>query len=161
MSDPRNKHEKCGVKDCDKPVRQQGLCGMHAQRLWRTGRLDKAKGKYVEINQHKDTRKGQRGYLEANTIDEIRHHARKRGKKWALTPLEAFTLITSPCVYCGFTPEWPKNRVGIDRVFNDDHYHKDNCVPCCFTCNSAKKEMSLEEFKAWVGRIYEYFYKAG
>lgn len=130
---------------------------MHAQRLWRTGRLDKKKGKYTEINQTKDPRPGYRGYLEANTIDDIKQKAKQRKKTWTLSPLEAFTLITSVCHYCGFTPKWPESRVGIDRVNNDIGYEPSNCVSCCFTCNSAKKEKTVDEFKEWIKTVYEKF----
>ncbi len=146
--------KKCSVGGCDSLQKQQGLCGKHAQRLWRTGRLDKKKGKYDTINQHKDTAKGRRGYLEANTLDQIRSKVKQRGLKWALTPEQAFKLITSACVYCGFTPQWPKNRVGIDRVDNTAAYTVDNTVSCCFTCNSAKNDMSLEEFIEWVKKVH-------
>lgn len=149
---------KCNAEGCNKEIKQQGLCGMHAQRLWRTGRLDKKKGKYAEINKHKDTRPGYRGYLEANTLDDIKQKARQRGKVWALTPLEAFTLIISSCYYCGFTPKWPENRVGIDRVDNSKGYEIDNCVSCCITCNSAKNDLSETEFKEWVKKIYNHLF---
>lgn len=145
---------KCSVGGCNNEHKQQGLCGMHAQRLWRTGRLDKVKGKYHEINQHKDTRKGYRGYLEANTIDDIRTKAKQRGKTWTLTPIEAFTLITSNCTYCGFSPSWPATRVGIDRVDNSIGYTADNCVSCCSTCNSAKGEKTVDAFTAWIKMVY-------
>jgi hypothetical protein len=144
----------CYAKDCDRAVKQQGLCAMHAQRLWRTGRLDKVKGKYHSINQTKDPRPGCRGYLEANTIDDIRYKAKQRGKTWNLSPEVAFKLITSECLYCGYVPSWPTSRVGIDRVDNSIGYTEDNCVSCCFTCNSAKGEKSVEEFIAWIKLIH-------
>lgn len=150
---------KCLVDGCIRTVKQQGLCSMHAQRLWRTGRLDKLKGKYYSINKTKDTRPGHRGYLEANTIDDIKQKAKQRRKSWTLSVEEAFKLITSTCFYCGFLPTWPETRVGIDRIVNEDGYHIDNCVSCCFTCNSAKGELSLEEFKKWIKKTYEWLLK--
>ncbi len=145
---------KCSVEGCDRPHKQQGLCAMHAQRLWRTGRVDKKKGKYHTINKTKDTRPGHRGYLEANMIDDIRTKAKKRGKSWTLTVEQAFSLITNKCNYCGFIPKWPESRVGIDRVDNNIGYEHDNCVSCCFACNSAKGEKSLEEFVSWIKAVY-------
>lgn len=127
---------------------------MHAQRLWRTGRLNKKCGKYHNINKHKDTRPGRRGYLEANMIDDIRSKAKQRGRKWTLTAEQAFKLITSDCLYCGFTPIWPESRVGIDRVDNVSDYSAENCVSCCKYCNSAKQERSLEEFIKWIEQAY-------
>lgn len=148
-------NNKCSVEGCTKPLRQQGLCGMHAQRLWRTGRLDKKKGKYDSINMHKDTRPGYRGYLEANTIDDIRSKAKQRGKKWTLTPEQAFKLITSECLYCGFKPNWPASRVGVDRVDNSIGYEESNCVSCCKYCNSAKQERTLDEFIIWIRTLHD------
>lgn len=144
----------CSVKECLKPVKQQGLCGMHAQRLHRTGRVDKVKGKYHEINMTKDTRPGHRGYLEANTIDDIRTKAKQRKKEWTLTNIEAFKLITNECTYCGHAPKWPESRVGIDRVDNSIGYTIENCVSCCFTCNSAKGSKTAEEFINWIKAVY-------
>lgn len=146
--------DKCKVEGCLRPHKQQGLCAMHAQRLWRTGRLDKKKGKYDTINRTKDTRKGYRGYLEANMIDDIRQKAKQRGKVWTLTAEEAFKLITSECNYCGYTPNWPVSRVGIDRVDNTTGYIIENCVSCCEHCNSAKKSRTLEEFIEWIKAIH-------
>lgn len=34
---------------------------------------------------------------------------------------------------------------------------KDNVVPCCKTCNYAKREMSGEEFRNWIGRVFFHF----
>jgi hypothetical protein len=43
---------------------------------------------------------------------------------------------------------------GIDRVDNFKGYEIDNCVPCCYICNYAKRDMSKDQFLAWVKRIY-------
>ena len=33
--------EECKAPDCSRPVRTAGLCGMHYQRMWAHGTLDK------------------------------------------------------------------------------------------------------------------------
>ena len=43
---------------------------------------------------------------------------------------------------------------GIDRVDNARGYEKDNVVPCCETCNTAKRTMSVDELLEWVTRVY-------
>lgn len=96
------------------------------------------------------------GYLASNIVNYIKQKAVDRNKKWTLSAVEAYHLITGTCKYCGFKPDWPNNRVGIDRVNNDLGYVSGNCVPCCFTCNSAKGEKTLKEFKNWIGRVYTY-----
>lgn len=90
-----------------------------------------------------------------------------RGIAWALT-LEQFLAITgAPCHYCGvlFSKNFP-NRAdkgktngnyrcnGIDRLNCKVGYISTNCVPCCKFCNVAKAEMTVEEFKSWIVRVY-------
>lgn len=145
---------KCAVEGCIKAVKQQSLCSMHSQRLWRTGRLDKKRGKYDSINKTPDTGRGRRGFLEANTIHDIKQKAKQRGKTWTLSIEEAFKLIISKCNYCNFNPVWPTSRVGIDRVDNSIGYTPDNCISCCFTCNSAKGDKTLDEFILWIKEVH-------
>lgn len=145
----------CEVKDCEKPVRQNNMCGMHEQRLRRYGTTDFVGNRNHPMNKTRETKPGRRGYLETNTVDDIKGKAKKRGKEWTLEREEAFKLIISDCHYCGFKPEWPTTRVGIDRVDNAIGYITSNCVPCCFTCNSAKGVMMHDEFMAWIKRVYE------
>lgn len=45
---------------------------------------------------------------------------------------------------------------GIDRVDNSKGYTSDNCVPCCWACNNAKKNNSSSEFLAWVDGVYTF-----
>lgn len=75
-------------------------------------------------------------------------------------------LIFKNCFYCG---EPPKNKVfstnrknfievnGIDRIDNDKDYSKENIVTCCKICNYAKRDMTLEDFKQWVTKVYKNF----
>lgn len=41
---------------------------------------------------------------------------------------------------------------GIDRVDSSKGYPLDNCVTCCYICNRAKSDMSIEEWIKYVGR---------
>lgn len=45
-------------------------------------------------------------------------------------------LVLKPCYYCKSLKENEVN--GIDRVDNSNGYTKENCVPCCSTCNRMK-----------------------
>jgi len=58
-------------------------------------------------------------------------------------------LLKQDCAYCG-APAKPLN--GIDRINNALGYVDGNVTTACRTCNLAKREMTLEEFRAWVGR---------
>ncbi len=52
------------------------------------------------------------------------------------------------CNYCGSSP-----AKGIDRRDNSIGYTQNNSVPCCSTCNYAKRDMSERDFLSWVSRI--------
>lgn len=149
---------QCKVDGCGMKHFAFDCCRKHHARLIRNGSTDSKYDKdgYSKLGGVRDTRPGARGSLAVNIINDIKTKALKRGKTWELTHEQAFDLIVKRCVYCGHTPSWPENRVGIDRVYNEIGYHIDNCVPCCFTCNSAKGIMSYEEFKAWIKRVYEF-----
>ena len=75
---------------------------------------------------------------------------------------EQFKKITSSCCYYCNRP--PKSNIktitrrlngdyfynGIDRVNNTLGYTIQNSVPCCKTCNIAKRNLTIDEFKSWV-----------
>lgn len=149
----------CKVKDCVKDeYYKTGLCRPHYYLNRKYGKPEYKYNKegYARLGGVRDTRKWARGSLAVNLINDIKTKAKKRGKEWAITHEQAFDLIKSPCTYCGFIPTWPENRNGIDRVDNLIGYVKSNCVPCCFTCNSAKGQKTVEEFKAWAKQLYNH-----
>lgn len=46
------------------------------------------------------------------------------------------------CTYCGYT------STGLDRLDNSKGHSQNNCVPCCWECNTAKMDnFTLEEMK--------------
>lgn len=48
---------------------------------------------------------------------------------------------------------------GIDRKDNRFGYTEENSVPCCTTCNFGKHTLNEEEFKNWIGKVYQHFAK--
>ena len=44
--------------------------------------------------------------------------------------------------------------MGIDRKDNTLGYTLENSVPCCPTCNFAKRGLSVIEFIEWARRVY-------
>lgn len=57
-------------------------------------------------------------------------------------------ILTKPCVYCGDT-----HRIGCDRIDNNKGHTKDNVVPCCIECNTARNNnFTYEEMKK-IGRV--------
>ena len=80
-------------------------------------------------------------------------------------------ISQKPCFYCGLIEsnfqndrsvitEFVSDTVirynGIDRVDSNKGYTKDNSVPCCKYCNTAKNIMTQIEFKQFIKRVYEY-----
>jgi hypothetical protein len=45
---------------------------------------------------------------------------------------------------------------GVDRVDSNGDYVKDNCVPCCTTCNRMKMDMSYNIFIKHIIKIRNY-----
>lgn len=90
---------------------------------------------------------------------------RARELEFNLTREEFEELIEDNCYYCGIKPNTKaeKNKQtffwnGIDRLDSSKGYTKNNCVTCCKDCNKAKCEMSEEDFKMFIKRVYEHLY---
>lgn len=162
---------KCTAPNCENKIEAKHYCMKHYMKMRRTGTLEKIKGtpkgnkinseahlsELTKLDPTPDPKR--RGYLAVNIVNDIKYKAIQRGKNWELTNMDSYKLIISSCYYCGFTPEWPNNRVGIDRKDNQIGYIISNCVPCCFTCNSAKGELTAEEFYTWIKRLYNHSIK--
>lgn len=95
-------------------------------------------------------------------LRQYKSEAKKRGLEFLITDVEAHRIFTSDCFYCGAPParvvvhpEYNGRFMasGIDRVDNNKGYIPGNCVPCCGTCNLAKREMTVDEFLGWARRL--------
>lgn len=89
--------------------------------------------------------------------------AAKRGYKFRLSEDEFEELTQGICQYCGSPPSnVRKGRDGdfyyngIDRVNPNKGYIYENCVPCCSTCNFAKRSMSYADFIRWIRQVHEH-----
>lgn len=92
-------------------------------------------------------------------------NARKRKLVFKLTFEEFNRLIFANCFYCNQAPKLvkfsgQKNRRdrflsynGVDRIDNNVGYVGNNCVACCSICNSAKSDLTFEEFKSWIQKL--------
>lgn len=69
-------------------------------------------------------------------------NVQKKQLPFKLTQEKFKELCTSACWYCKRHP----SVVGIDKIWPDNGYILDNCVPCCQSCNMDKLDASLEEF---------------
>ena len=90
--------------------------------------------------------------------------AKKRNLSFNLTFDQFLILTQQNCFYCGSKPNNLYKNIcgngnfiynGIDRLDNTKGYTLDNVVPCCYQCNWAKRDLSINEFISWVNRIYE------
>lgn len=98
-----------------------------------------------------------------------------RNLKNDLTYEEFLSIIFKPCVYCGVIRSNYSRDItaghlitdtvvtfnGIDRIDSTIGYTKDNCVPCCKTCNLAKGKMAKKEFLLWVKKTYDHMKMKG
>jgi hypothetical protein len=92
---------------------------------------------------------------------QYRRNASTRGLNFDLS-VEEFHLISQMgCFYCGAKPtvfetigrfngKYTGN--GIDRLDSNKGYTPDNSAPCCFTCNRAKSNMTVEQYLQWIAR---------
>jgi len=87
----------------------------------------------------------------------LRRGAKKRSVDFGLDFDFCAHLLTEQCYYCGGMDVWRGQKINsLDRVDSSDGYLPENVVPCCFTCNRAKNNMSLTEFEAWIDRLLTY-----
>lgn len=104
-------------------------------------------------------------HLEA-LFKKHRLNAISRGLSFELDAETHRNLVLSACAYCGAEPidrphPYMKVRITsntIDRVDSTMGYTLDNCVAACAICNTAKMSMSLDQFRAWVGRVYRHMH---
>lgn len=99
-------------------------------------------------------------------ISTYKTKSRARKRIFDLSDQEFKELIFGTCAYCGIEPlqGWKKQRTkevvlkynGIDRIDSSRGYIKSNCVTACFKCNMAKGNMSVDEFKAHIKRMYQW-----
>lgn len=96
--------------------------------------------------------------------------AQRKEYDFELDRFQFLALVIQRCHYCGIEPQnttKPSHFVdkesntwfihnGVDRLDNTKGYIEANVVPCCTTCNYAKRTMSKEQFLSWVNRIYKY-----
>lgn len=164
---------KCVVAECERKQHSNGYCNTHYVKLRRSGTLNpiretkEYKERWLDsrltpiskIDKIRDTDPNRRGFLAVRLLNQIKQKARKRGIDWHLEQIDAYNLIKSPCYYCGFKPNWPESRSGLDRVNNFIGYKKENVVPCCYSCNTAKGTKTQAEFLEWVIKIFNHFPK--
>lgn len=104
-------------------------------------------------------------------IKGYRANAKRAGREFSLSFEWFRETVLKRCYYCGHEPSnvqrYYDYRVahaygesirysGVDRLDNTKGYTESNCVPCCKTCNLAKRLLTEKEFLDWVARVYKY-----
>lgn len=102
---------------------------------------------------------------ERNVYKTYKCRAKKRNLTFDI-PIELFyKLIQQPCVYCDTErsnlqkgkfgqPDLQYN--GLDRIDSNLGYAINNVNSCCVTCNRAKQDLTLIEFKTAIKLAFEY-----
>ena len=109
--------------------------------------------------------------------------SKKRNIEFKLSIDETITFLKDNCKYCNRPPSNyynvrnngknlnKKNYAinnsddfgiyynGIDRIDNKIGYIIENCVTCCNVCNTAKLNLTLDEFKIWIYNVYNNLFK--
>lgn len=88
-----------------------------------------------------------------------RKSAASRGLLFTIPPAAFARLTSDPCSYCGAPPRRVRVNYGwngLDRVDSAGDYTVANCVPCCWTCNRMKGDLSASDFLAAVARIAQH-----
>ena len=87
--------------------------------------------------------------------------AKRHNVSFELIEKQFKELTQLDCYYCDSSPKQGYGKYihnGLDRVDNNKGYTIDNVVPCCKQCNHAKTNLTLQEFRDWVKRIYNKMY---
>lgn len=97
-----------------------------------------------------------------NVLSNYKRNAKLRGYNFDLTVDQFKELTKQNCYYCNQEPiqkrKTTKYQVdyiynGIDRKDNTVGYNIDNCVTCCQICNTAKSDLTLDQFYSWIKRL--------
>ena len=115
-------------------------------------------------------RKFKKGEASFNRLyGAYKRNAKSRSYGFYLSKDQFKSITKQLCHYCGREPENIQKATarnngdyiynGIDRVDNSKGYSVFNCVACCSHCNYAKKDLSYDDFKKWIGEVYGFWAK--
>lgn len=120
----------------------------------------------------KKNRKDNFHVASGSVMAQYKNNAKTRGIAFKLTRDQIKLLMTGACYYCGnlpantvhiFAGRYDESRAifynGIDRVDNTKGYIIENCVSCCKQCNWAKRDLTSDQFKNWIKRLYLHMYR--
>lgn len=81
----------------------------------------------------------------SNRIASHKYRDKKKGLKLCdLKSEDLLSIIQNPCTYC----KCDSSEITLDRIDNSKGHTKDNIVPCCKLCNTARMaSFTYEEMK--------------
>lgn len=116
---------------------------------------------FSKRNQEKQTQKAYK-----NLYSNLKSSCKRQNILNSLTFEESVQMYNSNCYYCDSPPSnsfkslamgtTPVLYNGIDRIDPKQGYTRDNTVSCCFPCNRAKSDLSIEQFYNLIERIYSF-----
>jgi hypothetical protein len=153
-------------------------CKNIAASIWRSanrGKVNKSNKQYYLRNLGKIRRQNRLRMREKIRDPEYKQRRREqRKRRWLLDPQAHFVAYRSnakrrkisfalsfedfnnfwkkPCTYCGESIE----TVCIDRIDSSLGYVAENITPCCFQCNSAKLDLTRQQFINWIQRVHNF-----
>jgi len=90
----------------------------------------------------KSSRTRERNDIFKTRLYDYRKKAKCKNFIWNLDDETALLFMKQNCFYCN-----EKNKInGIDRIDSLKGYFKENCVPCCYQCNSMKSNKNVNDF---------------
>lgn len=100
-----------------------------------------------------------------NRVNQVKHRAKMYGLSFDLDPewaLGTFADMNGKCFYSGDVMSVSqrvglanRNQLSFDRVDPAHGYLKSNTVLCTYRMNAVKQDLSLEELREWIPRMYE------
>jgi len=117
---------------------------------------EKSKDPEFRAKRSQQARKYQKSQPEKHAWHQYNRLSREREQPFELSRERFNELLAGDCAYCGAEPS-PIN--GIDRVDVSEGYVEGNVVPCCSTCNYAKRLMPVGQFIRWARRVAAHSFK--
>lgn len=133
--------ETCTHKNCNLLIKCKGLCHKHYNSI--------SYRKHIEKRREYDKSLPRR-------FKKLKAFCKREKILIDITYQGWLSLIKSNvCHYC--PNSLPTNGYSLDRKVFDLGYTLDNVVPCCETCNLAKRDsFTYEEFKVMMNALKEY-----
>lgn len=115
----------------------------------------KKRGRYI-CKECKNQYERSRYFLPKTRYSYCKKHAKERKIEFTITLDEFDDITKKECVYCGKFSYNEIKITGIDRVDSNLGYILNNCVSCCYKCNTMKNAMTQAEFFQHINDIIKF-----